>query len=78
MDTIRAVGLLLWSVAAIYNLWEWVMHIASAGEEVSKRRENGGGDTRYSGYGGYYLRAVVLGTNVSALLCAIIHVVGEL
>ena len=69
-------GLYFGALAA--NIYWMVKHIASAGEEVRKCRENGGDYTRYGSYYGYYLRAVVLGTNIGALFCAIVHIIGEL
>ena len=69
------IGTGLYAGALAANIYWLVKHIASAGEEVRKRRENGGDYTRYDGY---YLRAVVLGTNIGALFCAIVHIIGEL
>lgn len=72
------IGTGLYAGALAANIYWLVKHIASAGEEVRKRRENGGDYTRYGSYYGYYLRAVVLGTNIGALFCAIVHIIGEL
>lgn len=72
------IGTGLYVGALVSNVYWLVKHIASAGEEVRKRRENGGDYTRYGSYYGYYLRAVVLGTNIGALFCAIVHIIGKL
>ena len=72
------IGTGLYVGALVSNVYWLVKHIASAGEEVRKRRENGGDYTRSGSYYGYYLRAVVLGTNIGALFCAIVHIIGKL
>ena len=78
MDVRRLIGAGLYAIALLVNIRWLVGLIASAGEEVRKHREEGRDYTRYSGYYGYYLRAVVLGTNIGAMLCMLIHLLTEL
>lgn len=78
MDIRRLIGAGLYAIALLVNIRWMVEHIASAGEEVRKHREEGRDYTRYSSYYGYYLRAVVLGTNIGAILCMLIRLFTEL
>lgn len=78
MDVRRLIGAGLYAIALLANIRWLVELIASAGAEVRKHREEGRDYTRYSGYYGYYLRAVVLGTNIGAILCMLIRLFTEL
>ena len=72
------IGTGLYVGALVSNVYWLVKHIASAGKKYASTREEGRDYTRYSSYYGYYLRAVVLGTNIGALFCAIVHFIGKL
>lgn len=77
MDIRRLIGTGLYAIALLVNIRWLVEHIASAGAEVRKHREEDRDYTRYSSYYGYYLRAVVLGTNIGAILCMLIRLFTE-